>query len=676
MSNNDLELARASFERAVTFLKSGDAAMAELVCRQALKEVHSDPNLLCLLGASLIRQRKAGEAEKPLSRAVKLFPSDPRAHEGLAEVFMIQGKLTAALESLQQAKKLQPDSPSIRLKLGKVLAGIGRDDEAGQAFEESFALTPHRETLVKGLQLQRMGDLKQAEKQYRSVLSQDPDDVDALRLLAGLAMRAKQWGDAEVMLNKALGLAPDFYQGWMDLGLANQEQDQTEAALRAYNKAMVLEPEFAAPYTAAGTANAMAGRHDEAIALFKQALERQEDHAGALAGLGHVLKTIGQYEESIAAYRRCAELNPDHGEAYWSLANLKTFEFSNNEVTKMQEMIENPALLNEPKVNFLFALGKAREDRKQFDAAFEHYQRGNELRRSAESYDPVSTMDTHDRLIEVFSADFFAQRSDWGHGSNAPIFIVGLPRSGSTLLEQILASHSQVEGTHELPELSRAAKSTRRYGVGERSYPKAVLDMNLEESIKVGERYLLNSKRHRHEDSLHFTDKLPNNFAHIGLLQLILPNAKIIDARRHPLDSCMGTYKQLFARGQPFSYDLYELGEFYLEYRRLMSHWNEVLPGKVLQVQYEQVVDDLENQVRRILDFCELPFEQSCVDFHQSDRAVKTASSEQVRQPIYRSAVQSWRRFEQHLGPLVEILEPILQELPENERPESMNLQA
>ncbi len=670
--NTDLELAKASFDRAVTFMQSGDAETAEQICRQALREVHIDPNLLCLLGASLIKQQKVDLAEKPLSRAVKMFPDFAPAHEGLGEVFMLQGKLPAALEYLQRAGELEPDNASVQLKLGKVLAGLGRTDEANNAFEESFKRTPHRQTLVEGLQRQRMGDLKGAEQQYRKVLRQDPDDVDALRLLAGLAMRAKQWSDAETLLKKALDLAPDFYQGWQDLGQALQEQDQMEAALEAYQRAARLKPTEAAPLTGAGTVAAMSGQHTDAIDYFQRALTKQQDNAGALAGLGHVLKTIGQQEEAVAAYRRCAELNPGHGEAYWSLANLETFRFEQQEVAAMNAQLAREDLPNEPRVNFLFALGKSHEDAGEYDSAFDYYRQGNELRRSAENYDPVNTIDTHDKLMDVFSAEFFAEREAWGNQSPAPIFIVGMPRSGSTLLEQILASHSLVEGTHELPELSRAAKSTRRFGMERRSYPKAVLDMTADDAAQVGEEYLQRSARHRRDQAPYFTDKLPNNFAHIGLLQLILPNAKVIDARRHPLDSCMGTYKQLFARGQPFSYDLYELGEFYLEYRRLMEHWHSVLPGKVLDVQYEDVVGDLDSQVRRILDFCELPFEQACIDFHRTERAVKTASSEQVRQPIYASSLHSWRRFEAHLGPLIEVLEPLLMTLPKQARPAAL----
>lgn len=672
VQQTDLEIARASFERAVTFLRGGDAETAEKVCRKGLQEVPNDPNLLCLLGAALLQQDRPSQAERPLSKAVEMYPGFSKGHEGLAEVYLLQGKLPAALECLQTASRLEPDSASIKLKLGKVLTGLGRGDDASAEFEASFKLTPFREELVRGLQMQRMGNLKEAEKIYRGVLLQDPNDVDALRLLAGLAMRAKHWGDAEVLLTKALALAPDFFQGWMDLGLAHQEQDQMEEAKKALERAMTVKPELPNAFTAYGTVCAMSGDHHGALDYFEQAVSKQAGNAGALAGLGHVLKTIGRQDDAIQAYRECAEHNPGHGEAYWSLANLKTFRFGDAEIDQMQAQIASPDLPPEPRANFLFALGKAFEDRGQFDQAFDYYQQGNQTRRQLESYDPVNTLDSHDNVVRVFDSSFFESHAGLGHGDDAAIFIVGLPRSGSTLLEQILASHSMVEGTHELPELSRVARSTRGLTSGQGIYPDTVLGLNPEQFAELGRDYLERAQRHREMAKPRFTDKLPNNFVHVGFLHSILPNAKVIDARRHPLDSCVGSYKQLFARGQPFTYDLYEIGEFYLEYRRVMDHWNQVLPGKVLTVQYEHVVQDLEGQVATLLSHCDLDMEPECLQFYQTDRAVKTASSEQVRQPIYSSSVQSWRRFESHLGPLIEVLEPLLKELPEDWQPEKL----
>lgn len=670
MQENELDSPKASFDRATTFLRGGDAVMAERICRQALNAHPRDANLLCLLGASLIRQQKPQEAEHTLSRAVRLFGDFSRAHEGLAEALIMQGRLSEALESLERAAELEPGSASIRMKKAKVLTGMGRDDDATREFEESFKLTPHREDLVRGLSLQRMGNIREAEKIYRDVLLKDPSNVDALRLLAGVAMRAKQWGDAEMLLERALELAPDYFQGWMDIGMARQEQDKTDGAIEAYRRAIRLGPSKPNAYTSAGTMLAMMGAHDESMEYLQKAIAIDKGNFGALSGMGHVLKTIGDQEEAIAYYRRCVEHNPDHGETWWSLANLKTFRFTDDDIAVMEKRAARKTLVEEQRACFFFALGKAYEDREDYARAFEYYSKGNENRRQRETYDPVQTIDLHDGLIEVFSREFIAERAGVGCESNAPILIVGLPRSGSTLIEQILASHPDVEGTHELPDLARVARSIGLQREDRKSYPLVVPLLDDNEFAELGEEYLLRTKRHRETELPRFTDKLPNNFAHIGFFNLIFPNGKVINAKRHPLDSCLGSFKQLFARGQPFTYEQFELAEFYMEYQRLMDHWHEVLPGKVLDVQYEDVVDDLETQVRRILEYCELPWNDACLRFYENERAVKTASSEQVRKPIYSTSKHLWRRYEEHLGPMIEVLEPLLKTLPEDWQPE------
>jgi len=657
----------------MTFLRAGDPATSEKICRQALNSFPRDANLLCLLGAALIKQDRAREAEHTLSRAVRMFGDFSRAHEGLAEALILQGKLKPALESLQRAEALEPGSASIQLKKGKVLATLGLEEDANTAIEESFRLTPHREELVRGLNLQRMGNVRDAEKVYREVLTRDPENVDALRLMAGVAMRARQWGDAAVLLERALELAPDFFQAWMDLGLARQEQDRTDDALDAFRRAMRLKPAMARPYAAAGTASAVAGRHGDALSFFEQALDRDTNHGGALSGQGHVLKTIGRQDHAIRAYRQCLTHDPSNGEAWWSLANLKTFRFTDEDIDTMLSQLQNESLHDEARSNFQFALGKAFEDAGDYARAFEFFRQGNENRRQRETYDPVQTVDQHDTLIEVFDREFIEARKGSGNPDPAPIFIVGLPRSGSTLIEQILASHPDVEGTHELPDLGRVARSAGQGRDRRGAYPRVVRDLYTDELAELGRSYLERTERHRPERLPRFTDKLPNNFVHVGFVRLILPNARFIDARRHPLDSCLGSYKQLFARGQPFTYDLFELGEFYLEYRRLMNHWHTTVPGSVLDVQYEFLVQDLENQVRRLLEFCELPWDDRCLRFFETERAVRTASSEQVRQPIYGSAMHRWRRYETLLAPLIDILRPELAGLPADWQPSSLS---
>lgn len=672
MHDTDIDSPKASFDRATTFLRAGDAVLAERICRQALNAFPRDANLLCLLGATLIKQEKPKEAEHTLSRATRIAGDFSRAHEGLAEALIMQGKLPEALESLERAAALEPGSSTVTMKKAKVLSALGRDNEANEQFEESFRLTPHREDLVRGLGLQRMGNLQEAEKIFRDVLLKDPANVDALRLLAGVAIRAKQWGDAEALLERALEIAPDFYQGWMDLGLARQEQDKTDSALEAFARVIQLEPNKPNGYACAGTTNAMANRHEQAIEWFEKAIAKDARHPAALSGLGHVLKTLGRQDDAIESYRTCVQSSPGHGESWWSLANLKTFHFEDDEVATMLRQYENEQLNDEVKANFEFALGKAFEDRKLYDKAFKFYSDGNANRRQRETYDPVQTADVHDQFIATFSAEFLASKSRAGEPGDVPILIVGLPRSGSTLIEQILASHAEVEGTHELPDLGRIARSIGARREDKKSYPSVIPELAEEELAELGRQYLQRTLKHREHRLPYFTDKLPNNFVHVGFLHLILPNAKIINARRHPLDSCLGSFKQLFARGQPFTYDQFELAEFYMQYQRVMDHWHSVLPGKVLDVQYEDVVDDLEAQVRRILEHCGLPWDDACVRFYETDRAVKTASSEQVRKPIYSSSKHLWRYYETHLEPMIEVLEPLLRELPTEWQPASL----
>jgi len=380
---------------------------------------------------------------------------------------------------------------------------------------------------------------------------------------------------------------------------------------------------------------------------------------------GHVLKTRGDQVRALGAYRAAIAAKPAFGEVYWSMANLKTFRFEDVEVAAMEQQLEREGLDPSADIHFRFALAKAYEDRGDYDRAWNYYHTGNERQRKRVSHDPVASELRHEQIAEVFTRELFDRHASAGHESRAPIFIVGLPRSGSTLVEQILASHSMVEGTAELPTLMRIAHSLGRYRTDGKEYPAAVLALRSKDFRAYGSQYLEETLAFRATDRPCFTDKLPNNFSHVGFIHLVLPNARIINARRHPFDSCLGGYKQLFGKGQDFTYDMTDLAMYYRQYHDIMKHWHEVLPGKVLDVHYEETVTDLETQVRRILAHCDLPFEEACVRFHENERAVRTASSEQVRKPIYKSALGHWRRFEQHLGVWQEDLADILDDLPE-----------
>jgi tetratricopeptide (TPR) repeat protein len=506
----------------------------------------------------------------------------------------------------------------------------------------------------------RAGRLKEAEQLYREVLRQNPDQVDALRLLGLLVLGASRAEEAEQLLRRAVAIAPDFTAAWLDLGRVLKELDYYPDAIDSFEHAAALEPDNPVAHSLLAGALSAAGRVQDAIHAHERALALRADHPASLIGLAHLMKTVGNTEQAIVSYRRCAEVKPDNGEIYWSLANLKTYRFTDAEIEEMNARIADAQLDESSRVNFLFAVAKAWEDRGDYARAFAHYREANTRQRALVSYDPVQMEVVNERIRKVFTADFLREHSGGGNPDPAPIFILGLPRSGSTLLEQILASHSQVEGTSELPFLGRISSSLSRNRTGGVNYPEAVRELSGKHFHGLGTQYLERATGHRALGAPRFIDKMPNNFPLIGLIHLILPNARIVDARRHPLDACLSCYRQHFAKGQPFTFDLSEIGQYYVEYERLMEHWHAVLPGRVLTVQYEEVVADLEGQVRRLLEYCGLTWEDACLRFHETDRPIRTPSAEQVRQPIYDRSIGFWRHYRDELGELIQVLEPIL----------------
>ena len=667
--NSDIQ--QQAFNQALSSLQNGDAAGAEVLCSKALLDFPEDPNFLCLSARALIMLQKHAQAEERVNNAMTLYPQFPRPYIVRGELRLIQGRADQAARDFRQAMELGDQDPNTRVKLSRALAMQGDKDAASEAIRESLELDPVRQQLADAFKLQNTGKEAEAERIYRAVLKEDPENVDALRLLATMATEKRHHRDAEILLKRAIELTPDFGRALADLVICLVEQDKVDEACEHGERLLAVGADNANSHLVAGNAYSAAGRYDEAIALYRTAIQKAPDHLGAMAGLAHNLKTIGQQDEAIEIYRQCLAINPYFVDTYWNLANLKTFRFTDEEVAEMEKLLEHPEIPDESQVFLQNALGFAHEGRKDFDKAFHHFARGNAVKRRLEYYDSVNTEFLFDRIIEVFDAAKLSRQVAGGDADAAPIFIVGLPRSGSTLLEQILASHSQVEGTHELSELSRVVNELPRQLHKRQSFPESVAGFEPEDFLALGNNYLRRTEKYR-TNRPYFTDKNPNNFSNVGLIHLALPNAIVIDARRHPLDSCFGSFKQLFARGQSFSYDLVDIGEYYLEYERLMAHWHSALPGKVLEVHYEDVVADLETQVRRILEHCGLPFEEQCLRFHESDRAVKTASSEQVRKPIYSSSVNLWRRYEAYLEPLIEILEPVLMQLPGEQRPNSL----
>lgn len=651
---------RPLFDEVLRRIAGGDSMGAESLCREGLARQPGDINLTALHGAVLVKMARLQEAEPVLRRAIELAPTFAKPREDLGLMLHETGRSAEAVPLLEEATRLDPGVAGAWFALGRALHATGRGQEADVAFEKSFELSPERKALAHGARAQQEGNLQEAERLYREALRHKSGNVDAMRLLASVLMQTHRADEAERLLRKVLELAPDFVAARTDLGQLLREQDRFAEALECLQAALITEPDNPRTHFLLGGTYAPAGLNHEAVAAYRRALDLNPRHAGAWLGLAHSLKTVGGTDEAIAAYHESAKLRPNNGEIYWSLANLKTYRFTDGEIAGMETKLASGTLSSLSAVNMHFALGKAYEDREDYDRAWGHYAAGNDKRRGEEWYDAVHTEVQNDAIRSVFRADLLAARAGAGEPDPAPIFIVGLPRSGSTLLEQILASHSQVEGTAELPYVGRVATSLNLNRADGVNYPTAVRELDGPHLRALGQEYLRLARMHRRRGTPRFLDKMPNNFPHVGFIHLILPNARIIDARRDPLDTCVSCYRQLFARGQPFTYDLVDIGEYYLQYRRMMDHWHTVLPGKVLTVQYEELVANFESQVRRLLEFCDLPFEESCLRFHETDRPVRTASAQQVRRPLNAEAVGRWRHYEKHLGALKEVLAPVL----------------
>ena len=636
-------------------LSKQDAMTALAVSIEGLNHFPEDARLLCLAAKACIANQYLSEARLYADKALKLHVGSASALEIHADILMLEGMPGEAVKTYRQAQALRPDPDALEKKIGHARYRMNRmrpkDGTRG-------AKVKYPDEMARAGQLERDGKGAEAEDIYRSILRRDPDHVEAIRHLAAIASQHQKYREAQIFLGQAVKVAPDYARAWLDLSVAQLADDQLEEAIDSARMVVELSPEAAEAQLALGNALARADWPEEAAEAYRAALELQPGHAGAFSGLGQQLKTVGRQAEAIEVYRESIKSDPMNAEPYWSLANMKTFRFEDHDLTVMESMLDSADLPEQAAVQLCNALGFAHENRRDYDRAFHYFSSGNKKQRALLHYDPVQTEVTTDRHKEIFTRSFVEQRDGLGAENAAPIFIVGLPRSGSTLLEQILASHSEVDGTHELSDLGAVAHSLPVRSTQQR-FPENLSVLGDQVWSKLGEEYIKRTLKYR-RGAPRFIDKNPNNFFYLGLIRLILPNARIINAKRHPMDSCFGSYKQLFAEGQPFTYDLTEIGEYYLQYQRLMDHWHSVMPGFILDVQYEEVVEDVEGQVRRILDFCGLAFEPSCVEFHKTDRAVKTASSEQVRQPIYSSSVNLWSRYQSHLEELSEVLEPLL----------------
>ena len=658
----------AALDSVKKLMQAGDFGKAENLLLQMLAESPNHGDILYLLAACQRYQKRYTEALESLRRLRLSVPEHSRAYQEIGHVYRGMNQIDAALNSYSQATLINPAlEASFRCQI-EILRVVNRPElairlaELEQQLKELQATPP---PLIAVTDLISQGKLVKAEKLCKAFMLKNPKHIEGMRLLADIGMRLGVLDDAEFLLESAVEFSPQSTKARIDYIQVLRKQQKYQTAL-AHAKILIEQdpdnPQFQSVFA---VESMQSGDYETALATFDSILEILPEEPVTLTSRGNALKTQGKKDEAIDSYRRAIKKYPAHGEAYYSLANLKLFSFTDKEIAAMESQENNPSVSYMGRVYLDFALGKAYEDMGNFDKAFSYYERGNSSKRSQSRYKSEDLTTEFHAQADVFTEDFVRTNIDSGFKAADPIFIVGLPRSGSTLLEQILASHSKVDGTMELPNILSLAQKLRRGEKmsGTSHYPSVLETLDSETLAAFGESYIADTRVHR-GNAPFFIDKMPNNFRHIGLINLILPNAKIIDARRHPMGCCFSAFKQLFHEGQEFSYGLKEVGTYYKDYVDLMDHWDKVFPGQVLRVQYEEVVADLDSQVRRILDYCGLEFEESCINFHETDRSVRTPSSEQVRQPIYQSGVEQWKNFESNLDPLKQALGPVLERYP------------
>ncbi|MGH8432524.1 MAG: tetratricopeptide repeat-containing sulfotransferase family protein, partial [Solimonas sp.] len=562
------------------------------------------------------------------------------------------------------------DHPEAWRLLADHLAAIGDAEGADAAYGSHVRASTKNPDLQRAAVAMLRNDIPTAETLLKAHLQQAPTDVAAIRMLAEVAMRCDRDSDAGKLLERCLELAPNFAAARYHYAILLHRRNDASRALAEIERLLAAEPRNPAYRNLCAVILSRIGEYARASRIYAELLGEYPQNSKAWLSYGHVLKTEGRTAECIDAYRKSIARQPSFGEPYWSLANLKTFRFEEADFAAMSARLGETNLADADRVHFHFALGKAYEDAPDYARSFEHYARANALHHAGLKYEADLNKQRMKRLKAVFTPEFFREREGSGCKAAEPIFIVGMPRAGSTLLEQILSSHSAVEGTAELPEIITLARGLRALaeteGIG--SYVEVLAAMDRPALRDLGERYLEGTRIHRKTGRPFFIDKMPNNFLHIGMIRLALPRAKIIDARRHPLACCFSNFKQHYARGQRFSYDLSDLGRYYRDYVELMAQFDEVLPGHIHRVFYERMVEDTEAEVRRLLDYCGLPFEEGCLRFFENERPVQTASSEQVRQPIYREGMDHWRHFDEWLDPLRDALGSALPAYPSVQR--------
>lgn len=647
-------------KQAQSALQAGRFESASQITSQLLQNDAEDQDALYIAAVAARYLQQSEDAGLFLHRLKQAVPEYGRAYQEEGHLLRALGQPAAALSAYQTATRFNPALTASWQAQVALLQNTQRPEEAQQAAAQLARVSGLPKALLAVTNHLHEGRILRAEDLVRRFLLKHPEHVEGMRLLADMGSRLGVHEDADFLLETAIGFEPDNIQLRIDHIQVLRKRQKFAAAKQQAADLLARDPDSAIFQSLFAIETLQAGDYDTALAMFDKVLAHLPNDPSTLTSRGHALKTCGHSDAAIASYRAALAADPNHGDAWYALANLKTYRFSRQERDQMQALQGSADLSFMSRVHIAFALGKAHEDERAYAAAFESYEIGNRLKRKQTRYTTAHMEAEFEAQKQHCSKALFDDQAVRGSPASDPIFIVGLPRAGSTLIEQILASHSQVDGTLELPNILSLAHGLRgRNLVSDRErYPRILNELSAEELRGLGEDYIENTRIHR-QGAAFFTDKMPNNFRHIGLIHKILPNAKIIDARRDPMDCCWSGYKQLFAEGQEFTYGLEEIGHYYRNYVDLMDHWQAVLPaGRILQVQHEDVLDDLDGQVRRMLDYCGLPFEQSCISFHETDRAVRTASSEQVRQPLNRSGQGRWRPFEPYLDPLVQALSP------------------
>lgn len=640
-------------DKARAFAQAGNFAAAEKMAREALEDTPTDGDLLYILAVSQRYQNKLDDAQASLTELKSVWPEYGRTYQEEGHIFRARNEAEKAIAAYADAVQFNPGLLASWKALAALRAASDNRAAAEHARLHVERLTALPKDLLSVTSFLAEGKLYKAEQLCRQFLQHNPHHIEAMRLLAQIGLKLNVLDDAEFLLESCLEFQPDYLLARIDyLEVLNRRQKYDQALQQAEQ---IRKTNPSNPTMILMHANALmsVGRYEEALRLFDDIADRTDNPEQLHMARGHALKTVGRHDEAISAYRAAYQEQPAFGDAYWSLANLKTYTFDESELAQMVDQERANGVSAQDRIHLCFALGKAYEDRGDPETSFKYYARGNDTKSSILSHDAGQMDEAFEAQKTTFTRALFERRAGLGHMAADPIFIVGMPRAGSTLLEQILASHSRVDGTLELPNILATAHRLggRRLRGEDNRYPGIMTDLPADQLKALGEAYINDTRIHR-QNAPFFIDKMPNNFRHIGLIKMILPNARIIDARRDPMACCFSGFKQLFAEGQEFSYGQSDIGRYYSGYVALMDHWETVLPGEILRVDYEHVVADLETQVRRILEFCQLDFEQDCLHFHRTDRAIRTASSEQVRQPINTGGMQQWRPFDSYLAPM------------------------